>query len=563
MRRSRARKIGLTAAVSAVLAGGALAAVQVAEADTDTAVTVDFNNVIAQTPAGNIGFTASEFGDEGGPVPSNSADRTALTALHAGAVRIHLTPDGNGGVIGGAGGGDKTLTGDQWLDTYEAIGALPTVIVNLDVNDAVGVLNYLRANGHDVRRYLVGNEMDDNSKSNVSEADYITRFGDVAAAMRAIDPTLAIGAPSTSSFDALNQNFVSGLLALTGTRRPSFLDFHAYGGGAGETTTMDKAWRYDTQLNQLRSMIGDSSVGMEVGEYNINWSGDDPQENTQSQAVWMAAALGTILSHGAVAFEYADKNQALGLVNNGTPKASYWGLGMFTGAGLFRHFGTQMVATTSSDSTVRVFASTGGKNIVLVNTGTAATTASITTTGFAGGTAHEWQSTNYAPADLGGQASSGGYHLPANSVTTLVLDEPAGLLGSYYDTVDLTGTPSTRVDPTVNFNWGSASPMTGIGTDDFSARWTGYLTTSTTETYTFRTSSDDGVRLWVNGKLIVDDWTDHSWTDDTADVALTAGQKYSVKMEYYDKAYDAIAMLRWSSPSVALSPIPSTALSTG
>ena len=54
-----------------------------------------------------------------------------------------------------------------------------------------------------------------------------------------------------------------------------------------------------------------------------------------------------------------------------------------------------------------------------------------------------------------------------------------------------------------------------------------------TQTYTFYTTSDDGVRLWVNNQLVVDNWTDHAATENSGAIALTAGQRYDIRMEFY------------------------------
>ncbi|MET7464387.1 PA14 domain-containing protein [Nonomuraea sp. NPDC005501] len=151
--------------------------------------------------------------------------------------------------------------------------------------------------------------------------------------------------------------------------------------------------------------------------------------------------------------------------------------------------------------------------------------------------------------------------LPAGSATTLVLDEQ-GLSATYFDNADLTGPSVTRVDPTVNFDWGSASPDPAIGADTFSARWSGKVVADKAETYTFITTSDDGVRLWVDGRLIIDAWSDHSKREDTAAIALSAGS-HDLRMEFYDGGYDAIAELRWTSPSIPREIIPADRLRTG
>src|SRR5690349_10144706 len=76
-----------------------------------------------------------------------------------------------------------------------------------------------------------------------------------------------------------------------------------------------------------------------------------------------------------------------------------------------------------------------------------------------------------------------------------------GLLAQYFDNKDFTNLKLTRTDPQVNFAWGYNAPAAGMGVDTFSVRWTGQLVPAASENYTFYTSTDDGVRLWVNGKM--------------------------------------------------------------
>lgn len=128
----------------------------------------------------------------------------------------------------------------------------------------------------------------------------------------------------------------------------------------------------------------------------------------------------------------------------------------------------------------------------------------------------------------------------------------AGLQGSYFANMTLTGTPAgTRIDGPVDFDWGVGAPgVGGIGTDGFSVRWTGFVTPTVSGSYTFRTRSDDGVRLYLDGALIIDNWTDHAPTDnDSAPVALNAGQRYAVVMEFYENGGGAVAQLSWSGPA--------------
>jgi glucose/arabinose dehydrogenase len=134
-----------------------------------------------------------------------------------------------------------------------------------------------------------------------------------------------------------------------------------------------------------------------------------------------------------------------------------------------------------------------------------------------------------------------------------------GLVGTYYDNADFTGAAMTRIDPTVSFNWGTGAPP-GMGADTFSVRWTGQVQARATGTHTFYVSSDDGVRLWVAGKLVVDNWTDHFETEASGTIDLTAGQRYDVRLDYYEDVGAAEVKLSWSAPGVAKQIVPTSAL---
>ncbi|MFD2934791.1 PA14 domain-containing protein, partial [Spirosoma flavum] len=148
-------------------------------------------------------------------------------------------------------------------------------------------------------------------------------------------------------------------------------------------------------------------------------------------------------------------------------------------------------------------------------------------------------------------------------VSVITTNSGTGLRADYFNNTTLTAPAQlTRTDATVDFDWGYDSPAPGtINTDGFSARWLGQVEAPTTGTYTFSTSSDDGVRLWVNGTLVVDNWTDHGpTTNDGTPLTLTAGQRYNIRMEYYENGYGAVARLLWSYPGQSQQIIPKTRL---
>jgi uncharacterized repeat protein (TIGR03806 family) len=138
-----------------------------------------------------------------------------------------------------------------------------------------------------------------------------------------------------------------------------------------------------------------------------------------------------------------------------------------------------------------------------------------------------------------------------------------GLRGEYFSNRNAVFTGAAtlvRTDPSVNFDWGAGAPDARIGVDHFTVRWTGQVQAQFSETYTFTTTSDDGVRLYVNGTRIIDQWIDQGPTDWTGSIALQAGRFYDIRMEYYENGGGAVAKLAWSSPSTAPTIIPTSQL---
>ena len=129
---------------------------------------------------------------------------------------------------------------------------------------------------------------------------------------------------------------------------------------------------------------------------------------------------------------------------------------------------------------------------------------------------------------------------------TLSGDTGLGLAATYYLTNwDLTGPTYNRIDATINF--GNNFSVPGYNAENFSARWSGQVKSPVTGNVTFSTVSDDGVRLWIDDVLIIDNWTLHGDTTDTASpVSLVADQKYTIRMEFYERGGGETARLRWA-----------------
>jgi len=136
-----------------------------------------------------------------------------------------------------------------------------------------------------------------------------------------------------------------------------------------------------------------------------------------------------------------------------------------------------------------------------------------------------------------------------------------GVRGDYYRGMNFDNFVLSRTESQIDFNWGDpGGPDPAVGDDIFSARWTGEVEAAFTETYTFYARADDGVRLWVDGRQLVDAWIDQSVTEYRGTIDLVAGNVYSLVMEYYENTVDAVAELRWSSPSTPKDFVPQAAL---
>ena len=108
----------------------------------------------------------------------------------------------------------------------------------------------------------------------------------------------------------------------------------------------------------------------------------------------------------------------------------------------------------------------------------------------------------------------------------------------------LSGTPTfTACESSINYNWGTGGPDNGLGTDQFSVRWTGSFNFNA-GSYTFSATADDGIRLWVDGNQIINAWVDEAATTYQATVTLTAGA-HVIKVEYYENGGSAVAQVGW------------------
>lgn len=136
-----------------------------------------------------------------------------------------------------------------------------------------------------------------------------------------------------------------------------------------------------------------------------------------------------------------------------------------------------------------------------------------------------------------------------------------GFTADYFHGTSFQQLRFSRVDPSVDFNWGPGLPDARVSPDGFSVRWEGWVMPRYSETYTFITTSDDGVRLWVNGQLLVDQWNDHGTLVHGGSITLQAGVRAQVRMEYYERTGHGVARLEWQSPSETRQIIPAERVS--
>ncbi len=134
--------------------------------------------------------------------------------------------------------------------------------------------------------------------------------------------------------------------------------------------------------------------------------------------------------------------------------------------------------------------------------------------------------------------------------SALSTGDEKGLHGEYFNNAEFAGAPRfVRTDERVNFNWGSLAPGDGINPDNFSVRWTGKLKAPSTGKYTFGARGNGPVRIWIDGKLIIEETANRRTRNALTDISFEAGRAYEIKIEYQENA-NANSQMRlvWSAP---------------
>jgi hypothetical protein len=144
-----------------------------------------------------------------------------------------------------------------------------------------------------------------------------------------------------------------------------------------------------------------------------------------------------------------------------------------------------------------------------------------------------------------------------------------GLQASYFDDLKLTGDvfefagkEVKQIDAKIDFDWGIDAPTANIDGESFGVRWVGFVTVPKTDDYKFVTTSDDGVRLFINSNKVLENWTQHSATkDESSVVRLEAGARYPITMEFFENTGAAVAKLGWKSAAIEEQIVPAGNLS--
>lgn len=122
-----------------------------------------------------------------------------------------------------------------------------------------------------------------------------------------------------------------------------------------------------------------------------------------------------------------------------------------------------------------------------------------------------------------------------------------GLLGEYYNNIDLAGNPAlTRIDKELNFRWTLYSPDPAINYDFFSAKWTGKLKAPETGNYKIGLDGNDGYRLYMDGKLLIDNWKNQSYTSSLVEFYFEKDKEYDIRVEFFESSGSVWLKLVWN-----------------
>ncbi|HEX8658040.1 MAG TPA: PA14 domain-containing protein [Hymenobacter sp.] len=123
-----------------------------------------------------------------------------------------------------------------------------------------------------------------------------------------------------------------------------------------------------------------------------------------------------------------------------------------------------------------------------------------------------------------------------------------GLAAVYYEGMEFNKVVAKRIDPTIDFDWSFRAPQKGYPFSRFSVRWVGFVYAPVTGRYTIRTISDDGIRVWIDGHLLIDEWRPQPPLVASGQVTLRSGRYYAVRVDYFQADRIGRAFLGWDLP---------------
>jgi uncharacterized protein YraI len=265
-----------------------------------------------------------------------------------------------------------------------------------------------------------------------------------------------------------------------------------WAGSAAVTKAADETW--DAAYWNNRTLSGSPIFGQEEDEINHDWAGGGPHNI---------------------------------LIPDGDNFSARWTRTVNFAAGSYRF-------TATMDDGMRAWVD----DTQIINSWTDSQLHSVSADIFLNGGDHELRVEYY---EAGGMAVAKFNWAPIGGVAPQPITHWGG---NYFNNMSLAGSPVlVRNDQNINFDWGVGSPGPGVPSDQFSVRWTRNLSLNPGR-YRFYTTTDDGVRLWVNGSLIINEWHDAIGAVYSAEIDVPGGA-IPVQMEYYENVGGAKAQLEW------------------
>jgi hypothetical protein len=137
---------------------------------------------------------------------------------------------------------------------------------------------------------------------------------------------------------------------------------------------------------------------------------------------------------------------------------------------------------------------------------------------------------------------------PASAQALAPMPVGDGLKGDYYDGHDFNTFVLSQRDAAIDFDWHHENPVPGLTAEDFSVRWTGWLVPPATGHYVLRLTVDDGARLWLDGRQLLNEWRGQSLSYYDIPLDLQAGHPYALRLDYCQYGWSTRALLTWQRP---------------